>query len=372
MEWQAYPDENSVDEIKKIVEKYFTVYETRADEYIAFFVDLPDDEELLIQRFDFLREDLKKRNLIPFLRKRNGEFVIFVAYRKPVKGKPSWVNIGLFIATVITTTLSGAILFLQENEGWKDLLSMDKLLNGLIFFSIPLIAILGIHELGHYFASKRHGVAASLPFFIPIPPNPVLPLGTMGAVISMREPIPDRRKLLDIGVAGPIAGFLVSIPVLIIGLKMSSLVAIADLPEGSLMLGDNLFILLLSKLMFNVPQGYTISLHPTAFAGWVGLLVTAINLLPAGQLDGGHVARAVLKEKHRYASFATIVALAILTFVGIGNWLLFILLIVFLIGTEHPPPLNEYVSLDTKRKILAIVALLIFILSFPPMPVSVQ
>ncbi|RLF42742.1 MAG: site-2 protease family protein, partial [Thermoplasmata archaeon] len=172
--------------------------------------------------------------------------------------------------------------------------------------------------------------------------------------------------------AGPIAGFLVSIPILIIGLSMSSLISLSEIPEGAPLLGDNLFVLFLSHLMFNVPHGYTISLHPTAFAGWVGLLVTAINLLPAGQLDGGHVVRAVLKEKHRYASFATIIALAALTFIGIGNWLLFILLIVFLIGTEHPPPLNEYISLDTKRKLLALAALLIFILSFPPMPISAK
>jgi len=372
MEWKSYPDESNVEEIKRIVEKYFTVYDVKIEDVIAFFIDLPIDEEILIQRFDFLRQDLKKRNLVPFLRKREGEFIIFIVYRKPIKGRAAWINIALFITTIVTTMLSGALLFLEQGEGWRELFSIDKLLNGLIFFSLPLLAILGIHELGHYFTSRRHGVAASLPFFIPLPPNPILPLGTMGAVISMREPIPDRRKLLDIGVAGPIAGFLVSIPILIIGLSMSSLISLSEIPEGAPLLGDNLFVLFLSHLMFNVPHGYTISLHPTAFAGWVGLLVTAINLLPAGQLDGGHVVRAVLKEKHRYASFATIIALAALTFIGIGNWLLFILLIVFLIGTEHPPPLNEYISLDTKRKLLALAALLIFILSFPPMPISAK
>ncbi|HDN96080.1 MAG TPA: site-2 protease family protein [Thermoplasmatales archaeon] len=372
MEWRSYPDESNVEEIKKIVEKYFRVYETQAEDLMAFFIDLPSDEEILRQKFDFLREDLKKRNLIPFLREKNGEYVIIVAYKPPVKGKPPWINIVLFVVTIITTMLSGALLFLGENESLMQIFEMEKLLNGLIFFSAPLLAILGIHELGHYFTSKKHGVAASLPFFIPIPPNPFLPLGTMGAVISMREPIPDRRTLLDIGVAGPIAGFLVSIPVLIIGLSMSSLIEISKIPEGVPMLGDNLFIMILSTLMFKVPEGYTISLHPTAFAGWVGLLVTAINLLPAGQLDGGHVARAVLREKHRYASFATIIFLAALTFLGIGNWLFLLLLLVFLIGTEHPPALNEYISLDTKRKLLALVALLIFILSFTPMPISAR
>ncbi|RLF44653.1 MAG: site-2 protease family protein, partial [Thermoplasmata archaeon] len=241
MEWKSYPDESNVEEIKRIVEKYFTVYDVKIEDVIAFFIDLPIDEEILIQRFDFLRQDLKKRNLVPFLRKREGEFIIFIVYRKPIKGRAAWINIALFITTIVTTMLSGALLFLEQGEGWRELFSIDKLLNGLIFFSLPLLAILGIHELGHYFTSRRHGVAASLPFFIPLPPNPILPLGTMGAVISMREPIPDRRKLLDIGVAGPIAGFLVSIPILIIGLSMSSLISLSEIPEGAPLLGDNLF-----------------------------------------------------------------------------------------------------------------------------------
>jgi len=358
-----------------MVEKFFHVYDVRAEEFMAFFVDLPSDEEETLHRFNLLRNELKARNLVPFLRMINGEYVIMVAYKPPVKGRPEWVNISLFIITIFTTMLSGSLLFIEESnltagEIIGEMLSPANLFNGLIFFSIPLMAILGIHELGHYFASRRHGVAASLPFFIPLPPNPILPLGTMGAVISMREPIPDRRTLLDIGVAGPIAGFIVSIPVLLIGLALSSIVSLSELPQGSVMLGDNLLIVIFSKLMFNVPSGYTISLHPTALAGWVGLLVTAINLLPAGQLDGGHVARAVLREKHRYISFATIIALAAMSFMGIGNWLFMLLLLVFLLGTEHPPALNEYISLDTKRKILALIALLIFILSFTPMPVS--
>jgi len=375
VQWKAYPDEENVQELRAIVEKFFHVYDVKIDDYMLFFVDIPSGEEETMHRFNLLRNSLKSKNLIPFLRMVNGEYAILIAYKPPVKGKPQWVNIVLFITTIFTTMLSGSLLFIEgENltlgKLIGEMLSYENLFRGLIFFSIPLLAILGIHELGHYFASRRHGVAASLPFFIPLPPNPLLPLGTMGAVISMREPIPDRRTLLDIGVAGPIAGFIVSIPVLIIGLALSSVVSLSEIPQGSVMLGDNLVIMIFSRIMFNVPSGYTISLHPTAFAGWVGLLVTAINLLPAGQLDGGHVARAVLREKHRYISFATVITLAIMTFMGLGNWLLMILLLVFLLGTEHPPALNEYISLDLKRKILALLALIIFILSFPPMPIS--
>jgi len=370
--WVAYPDESNLEEIKKIIAKYFNVYEAKQEEGImAFYVDLPADENILQEKFEFLRIELKKRNLIPFLREKAGESIIFIVYKEPVKGRPIWVNIALFIATVITTTISGEILFIGYNGGkltWETFLSAYKILYGFLFFSLPLLAILGVHETALYIASKKHGVMASLPFFIPIPPNPILPLGTMGAVISMREPIPDRKALLDIGVAGPIAGFLVAIPVLLIGLYlMHSHPVIVQQEEGALFINFPLLGMIMLKFL-SVPDNAL--MHPTAFAGWVGLLVTAINLLPAGQLDGGHVARAVLKEKHRYASFATIISLAALSFLGIGNWLLLILLLVFLLGTEHPPALNESVSLDWKRKLLALLALIIFILSFTPMPIS--
>lgn len=372
MPWDSYPDENNIDDLRAVVERYFHVYETTQEgTTMAFYIHQPTDENTLNEQFEYLRNDLKQKNFTPLLRVQHGEFIIFITFRPPIKGKPQWINAILLVATVITTMLSGSILFLETQENLiTDMLKAENLLKGLVFFSLPLMAILGIHELGHYIVSKKHNIVASLPFFIPIPPNPVLPLGTMGALISMREPIPNRRSLLDIGIAGPIAGFLVAIPVIIIGLSMSKTIALSDVPKGSAMLGDNLIIILFSKLMFSVPHGYTINLHPTAFAGWVGLLVTAINLLPAGQLDGGHIARAVLKEKQRYASMATIGLLIVLTFFGFGNWLLLLLLLIFLIGIQHPPPLNEYMTLDRKRKVLAFFALLIFILCFTPNPVS--
>ncbi|MCD6512846.1 MAG: site-2 protease family protein [Thermoplasmata archaeon] len=368
--WQAYPDEEGINELKNIVNRYFKVYELNyEDGVISFHVDMEDSEKIIERKFNLMREELKRKNFIPLLRHIKGEYIIFLVYRKERKGKPLWVNISLLILTVITTTLSGSILFLTSSNLW-DMFRPENIFNGLIFFSIPLMAILGIHEMGHYFAAKKHGVASSLPFFIPIPPNPFLPLGTMGAVISMREPIPDRKSLLDIGISGPIAGFIVSIPVLIIGLAMSQVVNISTIPENTPVLGDNLMMLILSSLMFHLDKAHTIMLHPTAFAGWVGMLVTAINLLPAGQLDGGHVARAVLKEKHRYASMAAIAGLAALSFFGNGGWLFMLLIIVFFIGPEHPPALNELTSLDMKRKLLAIAGLIIFILCFTPQPIS--
>jgi membrane-associated protease RseP (regulator of RpoE activity) len=307
-------------------------------------------------------------NLIPFLQYEKGEYVLYVMKKPGLSTRPQWLNLVLFFVTITTTMLSGSMLFLTE---WsiKGMFIPHNLLNGLVFFSFPLMAILGIHELGHYFVSRKHNVAASLPFFIPIPPNPILPLGTLGAVISMREPIPDRKALIEIGIAGPIAGFLVSIPILLVGLGMSSIVSLQSIPEGTLMLGDNLLILLFSNIMFTIPEGYTINLHPAAFAGWVGLLVTAINLLPAGQLDGGHIARGALKEKHKYASFAAIALLILFSLFG-GGWLFMAFIIIFFIGAGHPPALNEFVPLDAKTKGLVFLAILIFVLSFTPVPIS--
>ena len=368
--WQAYPDGESIDELKKVVNKYFRVYDMGYDmEVISFHVDIEDNEKIMERKFNLLREELKHRNFIPLLKYVNGEYIIYLIYRKERKGRSVWVNITLLILTVITTTLSGSILFISSNNLW-DIFKMENIFNGLLFFSIPLMAILGIHEMGHYFAAKKHGVASSLPFFIPIPPNPFLPLGTMGAVISMREPIPDRKSLLDIGIAGPLAGFIVAIPVIILGMTMSTVVDSSSIPENALKLGDNLITLLLSHIMFHLDKSHEVMFSPTALAGWVGLLVTAINLLPAGQLDGGHIARAVLKEKHRYASMAALAALAGLSFIGSGGWLFMLLIIVFFIGPEHPPALNELTPLDTKRKILAALAVIIFVLCFIPQPIS--
>jgi len=218
--------------------------------------------------------------------------------------------------------------------------------------------------MGHYYASKKHRVDASLPFFIPLP---FTLLGTFGAVISTREPIPNRKALLDIGVAGPLCGFLVAIPISLLGFYFMQQNPVPIPPTG-----DNLVLLpplLLQWLggLFTIPENALI--HPTLFAGWVGIFLTAVNLLPAGQLDGGHIARAVLKEKHKYASWAVIALLAGLSFFYTG-WLMFALLIVLLIGTQHQPPLNEVTPLDRNRKLLGLLILVIFIVSFAPIPFS--
>jgi len=200
----------------------------------------------------------------------------------------------LFLLTFLTTTASGAIRMHPGAEipFWQLLFPVDAIrpISDGLSYSVPLMAILLCHELGHYFAAKAHGVPASLPHFIPLPP--LLGLGTMGAVIGMRQVTADRRKLIDIGAAGPLAGLLVAVPVIIYGLSLSP---VAPLHPGGMQEGNSLLYALLkylSKGAFLPSATEDVALHPTAFAGWTGLLITMINLLPIGQLDGGHIATA--------------------------------------------------------------------------------
>jgi membrane-associated protease RseP (regulator of RpoE activity) len=303
------------------------------------------------------------------VRNEHGEQIIYVVKKPPSKKPRSvWINIILLIATIFTTTLAGALQWVDIDQvDWMNMFAMSYLWQGLIFFSVPLLLILGVHEMGHYYASKKHHVDASLPYFIPLPP-PFL-LGTFGALISTHEPIPNRKALLDIGVAGPLCGFLVAIPISLIGFFLMQQSPI-PLPTN----GTNLSLmppLLLQWMqsLFLLEGNYVI--HPTLFAGWVGIFLTAVNLLPAGQLDGGHVARAILKEKHKYISWVVIFILAALSFFYTG-WLMFAIIILVFIGTQHQPPLNELTPLDTRRKLLGLAILLIFILSFAPIPFGVE
>lgn len=334
---------------------------------VAFFCRI--DEETLEEKFESLRLTLLEKQYIPMVRNEHGEQIIYVVKKPPSKKPRSvWINIILLIATIFTTTLAGALQWVDIDQvDWMNMFAMSYLWQGLIFFSVPLLLILGVHEMGHYYASKKHHVDASLPYFIPLPP-PFL-LGTFGALISTHEPIPNRKALLDIGVAGPLCGFLVAIPISLIGFFLMQQSPI-PLPTN----GTNLSLmppLLLQWMqsLFLLEGNYVI--HPTLFAGWVGIFLTAVNLLPAGQLDGGHVARAILKEKHKYISWVVIFILAALSFFYTG-WLMFAIIILVFIGTQHQPPLNELTPLDTRRKLLGLAILLIFILSFAPIPFGVE
>lgn len=254
-------------------------------------------------------------------------------------------------------------------------LSLDPSISGGLFniaflrlglaYSVCLIGILGVHEMGHYVACRYYGVDASLPYFLPSLP---IPIGTFGAFIRIRAPIPDRKVLFDIGLAGPIAGFVVAAPVLIYGLVTAEPV---PTPPSVQILGDPLLLSWLSAMFpRQIPDGQTILLSGPLMAGWVGCLATAINLFPIGQLDGGHVCYAISAGFHRVASAVTLagfVAMGLLVYPG---WL-FLATLLILFSPRHPPLLDESPRLSTGRKVLAVAALLILIVCFIPRPFPV-
>ncbi|MDH7508408.1 MAG: site-2 protease family protein [Methanomassiliicoccales archaeon] len=350
-----------IEAIKSIIGKYFPIYDVRLT-HDSLSIFITPDPRTLDQNFESLRRELGARGYIPFLHHQGGEYIIAIARKPEIKRRGTWINQLLLIVTFFSTTFAGAYLW-ASYKGVSSVLTVDNFLWGAVFFAIPLMTMLGMHELCHYLASKKHGVEASLPYFIPSVP----PLGTFGAFISMREPMPDRKALVDIGVAGPIGGLIVAIPLVIIGLYLT---AHGEVQSGELGTGGAIAIVvqpLYQFFMLFVPVPEGVALHPTAFAAWVGLLVTAINLLPAGQLDGGHIARGLLGDKSRYLSYATIALLFIMSFFYIG-WLFFALLI-FLLGLRHPAPLNDISKVDNKRKAIGAAALVILLLTFVPIPV---
>jgi membrane-associated protease RseP (regulator of RpoE activity) len=282
----------------------------------------------------------------------------------------SGLNLLLFGLTLVSTLAAGSIVagsfpFLTFNP----LLQPMRLLDG-VPFAFTLLAILGTHEFGHYFTARYHGASVSLPFFIPAPP-PIFLFGTLGAVIRMRSPARDRNSLFDIAVAGPLAGLVVALPLLLLGLSWSRVGMV--LPEhAGLTFGDSVLMRFLTWLVFGpIPPGMDVFVHPVALAGWVGLFVTALNLFPVGQLDGGRIAYALFGPFHRQISIATFVGLMALGAVfRSGNWIVFGTLILLLMGFHHAPPLDDLTPLTRRRYALGVFCLILLVLLIPPVPIS--
>ncbi len=359
-----------IDLLKKEVAQRFPFYDLRYDNKTAAFY-CRIDENRLEENFDSLRKTLSKKGYIPMLKHEKGEDIIYVIKKQKKKEKPIWVNFALLAAVIITTVLTGSMLYQGSYDIWSmknplDIFKPINLLYGGLLFAFPLMSILFIHEMGHYYISKKHNIATSFPFFIPIPPIlPYFNIGTFGAIISSREPMPDKKALFDVGFAGPLAGFIVAIPVTIFGIATAETVAqvsVDQIPAGTTVFSSSLLIDVLIELVRDIPSGYTIDMNPVLFAGWVGLLITSINLLPAGQLDGGHIFRSVLGDKQKYVAWAVIF---LMVFTG---WFFFVIIILFMMGASHPPPLNDNTKLDNKRKMLFILAVLILVLCFIPFP----
>ena len=274
------------------------------------------------------------------------------------------IHLVLFFLTVFTTLLAGALM-----EGAKVLENPLELLKG-IPFSFTLMFILGTHEFGHYYYAQKHKVDATLPYFIPAPPFLFL-IGTFGAFIKIKSPIYRKDALLQIGAAGPIAGFVIAVPALIIGLLLSDVVEKSNI-QGALILGDSILMKILTWITHpKLMDTQDIMLHPIAFAGWIGLLVTMLNLLPIGQLDGGHVAYAMLGKKQRLIGQVAFIFLIPLSFLSI-NWLIWgLLLLILMRSVKHPPIQDIHIPLSDTDKRIGYICLLIFIVCFIPAPFKI-
>ncbi len=284
------------------------------------------------------------------------------------------LNAALFLMTLLTTTTAGAYMNGEEVSFAHPFLAIAALRSGLTF-SIPLMIILLAHEMGHYLTSRYHGVDASLPYFVPAPPSFFI-IGTFGAFIRMREPARTRRVMFDIGAAGPWAGVMLAIPAVMIGLYFSDVTPL-DKSAGGLELGNSLLFMGLSRLVLGVdPSAVNLNLNPIAFAGWLGLFVTTLNLLPVGQLDGGHVTYALFPRYHRTISVLFVVSCVLMVLVPLalglsfwGGWMLWAVLSVAL-GLGHPSTIDRDTPLNPRRAIAAWLTVALFIVTFSPVPLA--
>ncbi len=284
-----------------------------------------------------------------------------------------WLHVLLFVLTIATTTLVGAdhyAAFLLDFSARTLPMPTAALFVRGLWYSVTILAILGCHELGHYVACRYYDVDASLPYFLPVP---ISITGTLGAFIRIREPIPQKRMLFDIGIAGPLAGFVIAVPALFLGVAMSHVVRVPSDFTG-FELGEPLLFKIAEWVLWGrISDPYSLNLHPIAFAAWFGLLATALNLFPIGQLDGGHICYAVLGTRSTYVTVASIgIAITLAAYFS-SSWvvwtgLMVVLLVLF--GPRHPRVFDEHVPLDRSRMLLALLALVIFILCFTPAPIS--
>jgi membrane-associated protease RseP (regulator of RpoE activity) len=321
------------------------------------------------------------------------------AVAKPKRSNP-WINLIFFGLTLLSMLIAGVLYGYSgpeqtDAQGYFDLISQN--IGSGVPFAVSLLAILLAHEFGHYLAARYHKTDVTLPYFLPFPFSP---FGTLGAFIQLREPPRNKRVLLDIGIAGPLAGLVVAIPVLLIGLALSEVSRIPDILHAGQVysLEGNSILYLLAKFVVHgqwlpTPASYgnvtpiiywlryvftglpspiggmDVMLHPIAWAGWAGLLVTALNLIPAGQLDGGHVLYSLFGKNSRFVLPFILAGLAILGFFWQGWWL-WVFLILFL-GGSHAQPLDQITKLDAGRTALAVFGLIVFVLVFVPVPLQI-
>jgi len=343
--------------ILSLVQTEFAIEEGFLEHDIpTFFVTLkPNSKQAFLRLYKQLDS---MGGLAPFFRKRDSKHVLQIVPKPLVKTSPKTTNIALFLATIATLLATGYVLSL----GWTE--AIPNPMTGALMFTAALMAILGAHEMAHKLAANKHRVESTYPYFIPGLPYP-FGIGTFGAVIQQKSMAPSRDALFDLGMSGPVTGFLVTILVAIVGISMSNISIVTELPPGSFqapLLLDFLAGMIL-KFPSVLPGQYTlINLHPVAFAGYIGMIVTMLNLLPAGMLDGGHVAKVLLEDKKRtILSYITILALVL-----IGAWLMAIL-VLFLMRYPHPGSLDDVSPLSKSRKLVTFALIAIFVLTVAPL-----
>lgn len=333
--------------ITTLVSAEFQVEEALIEHNIpTYYLKQPQETK---QPFLRVLKNLESMNLIAILRKVDGRIVLRVIPKPPVKPSNILINWMLFFATIAATFVTGYLLSPEM---------IDPYVGGASFM-IAMLAVLGTHEIGHKLTANKKGIDATPPYFLPGPP----PLGTLGAVIMQKSLPPNRDALFDVGADGPIAGFIIAIIVSVIGLTM--LIPSPSVPASTI--GSPLLWILLGwglqslNMIPQPPADGMLLLHPFAFAGWVGIVVTMLNLLPAGMLDGGHVVRSVAGEKLKFV----LTALSIFYLIILRVYLMAIL-VLFISSYRHPGPLDDVSGLSTSRKLLAVVLIGIFILCIPP------
>jgi membrane-associated protease RseP (regulator of RpoE activity) len=354
---------DKVEALRRAVADLFAISDTTLDQphpgYVRFRGRFLTDPA---QCYDSLRHRFELHGFTPLIRTES-ERVALIAMPIVFESTPSnWlINLALFIATILSTLYVGAAYAADGPEqaiqlwrGWP--------------FSLSIMLILGAHELGHYFAARYHRVPVTLPYFIPVPGLFSL-IGTMGAFIRLKGPVKNRRALLDVGVSGPLAGMVFALPILWYGLATSR---VGPLPTQGYLLEGNSILYALSKIMIlgrMLPaDGVDVSLNQMAWAGWVGLLVTGLNLIPVGQLDGGHIAYVLFGKRARQLFWPVIIGLLILVlFTGATMWGVWIVLL-FLLGRQYAEHLDDVTVLDGRRRTIAILALILFVLVFIPVP----
>jgi membrane-associated protease RseP (regulator of RpoE activity) len=321
---------------------------------------------------ELLQARLRPLGLTPFLTS-EGDDVVLQALPLAEGGGQRRVrlNVVLFILTCLSTLLAGAFFSGSPTfDAFRTTLLGTLFVSGIPFAS-TLLGILAVHEFGHYFTARHYRASVSLPYFIPAPP-PLFLFGTLGALIQMRSPARDRNALFDIAAAGPLAGLVVAVPALLVGLQWSAVIPTP--PTEHVVFGQSLLMRWLVQAQFGVvPDGMMLFTHPVADAAWAGFFVTALNLFPVGQLDGGRIAYALFGRHHRTVGVATVVAT-----IGLGlitwspNWFVWSALVVFLIGLHHSPPLDDVTPLSPGRRAVGALCLILFVLLIPPVPIDIS